>query len=219
MADVYMIHACPGRMWYVMDYLIPSMEAQGIRETEIEVWNDTEGKGNLFSCVESFKSSAKRPGATWHLQDDVIICRNFAERTREEHDGIVCGFACQNFGPNMQSKGKVPEIFMWYSFQCIRIPNETALEFTEWFDVASRQTKYVTQVADRKHDDWFFREFMNERHREDWVTNLSPNLVDHIDYMIGGTMINKDRRIQINRAKFFRDQDLIDDLEKKLKSR
>ena len=47
----YMIHACPQRMWYVEGFLIPSMKAQGISEEEITVWNDTEGKGNLFSSM------------------------------------------------------------------------------------------------------------------------------------------------------------------------
>ncbi len=28
----YMIHACPPRMWYVEEFFIPSMKAQGIRD-------------------------------------------------------------------------------------------------------------------------------------------------------------------------------------------
>ena len=55
----YMIHACPQRMWYVNDYLLPSLKAQGIPEEEIAIWNDTEGKGTLFSCLESFKACGK----------------------------------------------------------------------------------------------------------------------------------------------------------------
>ena len=33
----YLIHASPGRMWYVTDYLIPSMVEQGIDRDNIVV--------------------------------------------------------------------------------------------------------------------------------------------------------------------------------------
>ena len=215
-----MIHACPQRMWYVNDFLIPSMLAQGISEDEITVWNDTEGKGNLFSCMESFKACGERDGGTWHLQDDVIISRDFAEKTRENNDGIVCGFGCRNFGPNMEQKGRVPACFMWYSFQCIRIPNELAGECADWFFAdAMHRTEFAPQLVDRKHDDWFFRHFIMERYAKLWVTNIYPNIVDHVDFLIGGTMINKQRRIQNNRAQFFPDLDLVDSLQEKLKNR
>lgn len=216
----YMIHASPQRMWYVEEFLIPSMLKQGIPEQEIILRNDTEGKGNLFSCMESFRDCGKLRGGTWHLQDDVILSRDFAEKTRAHEDGIVCGFGCTNFGPSMQERGRVPMPFMWYSFQCIRIPNELAGECAKWFfGDAQYRTQYSTQVVDRRHDDWFFREFLMEQHKDLWVTNLAPNIADHIDYLIGGTLINQARRIQTNRAAFFQDQDLVEDLEKKIKER
>lgn len=216
----YMIHASPQRMWYVKKYLIPSMRSQGIPEQEIILRNDTDGKGNLYSCMESFRDCGAQPGGTWHLQDDVILSRDFAEKTQAHEDGIVCGFGCNNFGPSMQERGRVPVLFMWYSFQCIRIPNELAGECAEWFfSDAQYRTQYCSQVADRRHDDWFFREFMTEKHRDLRVTNLCPNVVDHIDYLIGGTLINQARRIQVNRAAFFPDQDLVEKLEEALNNR
>ena len=87
----YMIHACPKRMWYVGDYLIPSMLAQGIDKGNIIVWNDIDGVGNLASCLASF-ASCQEEGETWHLQDDVVICHDFAERTASAPKGVVCGF-------------------------------------------------------------------------------------------------------------------------------
>ena len=51
----YLIHTCLQRHWYVKDYLIPSMIAQGIPDEEIQVWLDSERKGNLASCIESFR--------------------------------------------------------------------------------------------------------------------------------------------------------------------
>ena len=216
----YMIHACPQRMWYVREYLIPSMEAQGILPQEIMVWNDKDGKGNLFSCMESFRACGKLEGGTWHLQDDVLICRDFAERTHAHDEGIVCGFGCQSFGPSMQERGLVHVIFMWYSFQCIRIPNELAGECADWFfNDAIHRSKYSQHVYERKHDDWLWREFLLERHRDGWVTNLAPNLVDHVDFLIGGTLINQQRNLQINRAAFFEDRDLVKELERQIKQR
>lgn len=211
----YMIHACPQRMWYVNDYLLPSMQAQGIKD--IEIWNDTEGKGNLLACMEAFRACGEREGGTWHLQDDVLISRDFAERTRAPVDGVVCGFGCQNSGPSMQERGRVPMVFMWYSFPCIYIPNDLARECAAWFfEDAIRRTQYAAQVSDRKHDDWFWREFLLERHKDLWVINLVPNLVEHVDYLIGGTMINQQRRIQINRSAFFKDLDLVEELKSKI---
>ena len=89
-----LIHAVPERMWYVNEFLVPSLEAQGA--DNIEIWNDTEHQGNLAACMESF-ATRKGDGGTWHLQDDVLICRNFVERCRDLDDGIVFGFCCRNF--------------------------------------------------------------------------------------------------------------------------
>lgn len=219
---IYMIHACPQRMWYVEEFLLPSMLAQGILARDIEIRNDTDGRGNLTMCMESFRDCGKRTGGTWHLQDDVILSRDFAERTGKGFDPelVTCGFACRNFGPGMQESGKVPTVFMWYSFQCVYIPNRIAGECAEWFySQAVRRSAYETKIAENRHDDWFFRQFMLERDPDGRVVNLRPNLADHIDYLIGGTIINPLRRIQVNRAEFFPDGDLVEELERKLADR
>ena len=52
----YMIHACPQRMWYVTEFLVPSMLEQGIPEADITIWNDTEKRGNLAACMAAFES-------------------------------------------------------------------------------------------------------------------------------------------------------------------
>ena len=219
-----MIHACPQRMWYVKEFLVPSMLAQGIREEEIEIRCDTEGKGNLFSCMERFRSCGERAAescdpesGTWHLQDDVLICRDFAERTGAQDSGIVCGFACRNFGPSMQERGRMPVGFMWYSFQCTRIPDSIAGECADWFfSEAQYYPKYQTKVAEKMHDDQFFRDFLAERHGDLWITNLAPNLVEHIDWLIGGTTINQMRAFKTNRAEFWEDEALVKELEEAL---
>ena len=70
-----LIHACPQRMWYVEEFLAPNLRSQG---AEVEIWNDVQGIGNLYACMESFKRRLG-DGATWHIQDDVLPCRDFVK--------------------------------------------------------------------------------------------------------------------------------------------
>ena len=218
----YMIHACPPRMWYVEEFLIPSMKAQGIKDEEITVWNDEKMEGNLPAFLASMKACSKEPGGTWHIQDDVIISRQFAELTKENDEGMVCGFHCKNFQWQPATHGWVPANFMWYSFPCIRIPNDLAGRFVEWFENEGQYRQDAQQqLRDKKHDDWFFQVFVmdNEVANGLRVLNMIPNLVDHVDYLIGGTLVNQARLIKVNRATYFPDPDLVDELEEKLKSR
>lgn len=214
----YMIHACPQRMWYVEGYLVPSMIEQGIKPEEIMVWNDFEGKGNLFSCMDAFRDCGKREGGTWHLQDDVIISSDFAKVTRRLDSGVVCGFCCDQFENTTFHKGEVYTKHMWYSFQCMRIPNWLAAECADWFyDDASKRKVWQYKVESKKYDDSFFRDFMLEKHPSAKVLNLVPALVDHIDHLLGGSIVNSTRRGS-RRAYYFKDKYLVDELEEKLKN-
>lgn len=216
----YMIHACPPRMWYVEEFLIPSMTEQGIPEDDITVWNDAEMNGNLKAFLGSMEFCAGQPGGTWHLQDDVIISRRFAELTQANNEGLVCGFHCTNFSWHPVTRGRVPANFMWYSFPCIRIPNDLGGRFLHWFNnVAMYRPAFEKQIQEGKGDDWFFLQYVMEEEKGLRVLNLMPNLVDHVDYLIGGTLVNPARLIKINRAAFFEDTDLVDELEEKLKNR
>lgn len=213
----YMIHASPKRMRYVEKHLIPSMTDQGILDKDIVVWNDAQGKGNLVSCMESFQDCGKRDGGTWHLQDDVIICHDFAKRTEDFDNGVVCGFCCEHFEATTENIGEVEVRLMWYSFQCIRIPNQLAGECADWFyNDASKRDKYRFKVLSNKYDDTFWMDFMAEKHRDMKVTNLVPNLVDHIDFVIGGSLVNKLRGNKERRAFYFEDASLVEELKNKL---
>lgn len=216
----YMIHAAPPRMWYVDGYLVPSMVEQGIPREDIEVWNDTDGRGNLFACLDSFAECGKRDGGTWHLQDDVLICRDFAKRTAElVGNEVINGFACRNF-ENMMHKGRVPAAFMWYSFPCTYIPNPIAEDFVEWFYREARHRDcYREAISKKKSDDWFFKDYMREVNGHVHVINLVPALVDHVDYLIGGTLVNPQRTFKVNRAANFPDPDLVDALAAEMKNR
>lgn len=212
---MYMIHACEKREWYVEKFLIPSLVSQGVPKEEIKIFVDREHLGNLRACMKCFAECGKHKGVTWHLQDDVIICRDFYNRTKDIYDAdIVCGFCGKGVGPNVELTGEVKPFQMWMSFQCICISNELAGYCAEWFeeDASKRTEGYIAdRVAGGKSDDWMFRRFLTECHPDAKVINLSPNLVDHIDHLLGGSIINKQRK-RDNTAAYFRDGDLVQEI-------
>lgn len=213
-----MIHTCYKRRWYVNDFLIPQLLAQGIARESIFVWLDWSAAGNLISCADSFRACGLVSGGTWHLQDDVVAARRFAELAEANDDGVVCGFANEDFGPFAADTGRQPAKNMWNSFQCIRIPNELAYEFAGWFytDAQHRPGEYQRYIIEKKYDDTFWRDFMLERHADMTVTNLAPNIVDHVDYILGGSVINVGRNKEQYRAAYWEDEDLVDELAKKV---
>lgn len=202
----YLIHACESRMWYVEDYLIPSMYEQGIEE--VDVWIDYNRDGNLKACLDSFSDCGNYPGGTWHLQDDVIICRDFAQRTKRYQDGVVCGFYHDGF----QSIDE-----LWYSFPCIYIPNKMAVEFVEWFKKPEQQERFKQWIFKQSGDDDLFNIFCHDMGYGQ--TKLNPCLVDHIDYLLGGSIVNRRRARKIIRATFWKDKDLVENLKVKLANR
>lgn len=219
----YMIHSAPQRQWYVENFLVPSMIAQGIQENDIIVRCDTERRGCLKACMEAFRYCGEHPvvGGTWHLQDDVIISHDFAEKTRRYSDGVVCGAVVKEWGPDATKTGVQPVKELWYSFPCIRIPDEIAGECATWFfeDASKRNdSKFRTRIIRNKHDDDFFQFFLLEKYPKMTITNLKPNLTDHIDYMIGGSIVNSDRNKKVNRSAYFEDAYLVERLEKELKA-
>lgn len=214
-----MIHACPDRMWYVTGFLVPSIIEQGIPPDDITIWNDTARNGNLVSCIESFRSCAGKPGGTWHLQDDVMICHDFAKRAKKNSgDHIVCGFCYSGYEDGIPIHGYVYPVLMWRSsFPCIYIPNEIAAEFVEWFQNDARARPiFGAWVKSGKMDDNFFHAFCVERHPNDKVLNSAPHLVEHVDYIIGGSVINT-WRPHIARGYWFEDDYLIKELCSKLR--
>ena len=218
----YMIHACPSRMWYVNGYLLPSMLKQGIDRADITVWDDRENWGNLKSFVKSMKlCGALGDGGIWHLQDDVVLSASFAKRTAElaaaRKELVLCGFGC-DFGDGVIGfTGRAPIRALWYSFPCIYIPNILAWEFENWFsNIAVYGEKYRDNLASGKMDDWFFREFLQERHKGEMIYQVTPALVDHIDYLIGGTVVNSRRLRKINRAAYWDELEVVEDLKKRL---
>ena len=215
----YMIHSCNQRKWYVDKYLVPSMLKQGIKQSDILVWNDDKEIGNLESCMQSFLYTQSYKGGAddgiWHLQDDVIICRNFKELTEQYNKDIVCGY-CHDGDGYKHMIGRVDTKRMWYSFPCIRIPNDIAYGCAKWFykDVINNY-EYHQWIKAKKYDDAIFHIFI-EDYTDVPILNLSPNLVDHIDYLIGYSVVNQIRGKVETRAIYFEDKDLVDNLKKSL---
>lgn len=213
----YIIHACPKRMWYVEKYLVPSLEAQGIEKDKISIRCDKYGIGNLRKCMEIFQSM-RDDGGAWHLQDDIVVCHDFKERTTIERDRVICGFSWKK-DANLSNIGYVSPDKMWWSFPCIYIPNHMARECASWFyNFAKDDPKYVLWAIQKQYDDYFFREFLKSTYPDKKILNLSPNLVDHIDYLIGGTTLKVVKKDKILRSASFLDTYLVDELSDRLQA-
>lgn len=213
----YLIHTCPSRKWYVEEFLIPSMLEQGISKSNIFVWCDDEGLGNLRATMKSFSEIPMNDDGMWHLQDDVVISKDFKRLSDEYSSGIVCGF-CSRYS-NGKPPGKCNIRNMWYSFPCIRIPNKLARECSKWFyHSAYFNEQYKGWINSRKHDDEFFKEFLRVKHKEMTGFNLAPNLVEHVDYMLGGSIVNAHREEHAV-SLFWDEPEIVDSLQRKLEER
>ena len=209
-----MIHTCPKRMWYVEGFLLPKLERQGA--DEVEVWNDTTGAGNLRSCMASF-ASRTGDGGTWHIQDDVLLCRDFVKRCRQHDDGVVYGFCNERFTDDPYQTGIVSVEDAWHSFQCVRIPDAYARECAAWLDGPGKTSGlYLLWMKTGKMDDDVFRTFLLNEHGRETVTNLKPNLAEHVDWIIGGSILSPWREFYA-RAHFWDDEALVDELKEAVK--
>lgn len=217
----YVIHACPDRMWYVDEYLVPSMLKQHIPRDEIIIWCDVERKGCLQTAIDCFEYCGKHEGGCWHLQDDVIIAKDFAKRTQTADSEIECGFCHSLYensnGRSVDRTGKVESRYMWSSFPCIYIPNRMARDFVEWYYTkAMYRPQYEVFIFEKKHDDGFWRDFVNECLQDEMVLNHVPSLIDHVDWLIGGSVVNRLRGTNV-RSYYWTDEDMIEDLRNRLR--
>ena len=195
------------------------MTEQGIKRENIEVWLDDKYEGNLYACMNCFKDCGTRGGGRWHMQDDVVISSTFREMTEKYDEGIASGFFREEWQDLTPKSGRVPAAYMWQSFLCLRIPDEIAGECADWFynDAINREM-YREKVALNKYDDYLFRDFIRERHADEYVYNITPSIVDHIDFLIGGSVINKWRGY-FSRGDLWEDEQAFEALKEKLARR
>ena len=217
MAD-YLIHACEQRLWYVEDLLIPSMVKQGIDKSNIDVYVDKEKLGNLEAFVQSlYLMDYSENKGKWHLQDDVVISKQFRRWTEEYDDGTVCAF-CNCYSEKFPM-GVVEPRQMWFSFQCMRIPDVIAKEFATWFYHETQYNQSYANWVRQYHDDYIFHLYMESHFKDERVLNLAPNVVDHIDYLINGSVINQNRGDLDVRSIYFHEDDTIQELMEQLSER
>lgn len=210
----YMIHTFPTRMWYVEKYLIPSMQKQGCEN--ISVYVDEKHEGSMKAHMNSFLQLPDDNSGTWHLQDDVIISKNFKTEAEAYNGGIVCAFASAMYDKDKPA-GIVDIKDHWFSFPCIRIPNKIARSCAEWvFQYIIGNEVYSHFWRSGRNADWVFWMYVKDYCKTLKVLNLAPNLVDHVDYLIGGSA-NATSRKEPCRSKYWEDEDLVEELERKLK--
>lgn len=218
MSYKYMIHTCKQRKWYINKYLIPSMLEQGITKDQIVVMTDNEEIGILYATMQAFDWIGRTQDwseVIWHLQDDVIISSNFKRMTDNLYGDIICGF-CSMFDESKEY-GLVDKTKMWYSFPCIGIKNYFAKDCADWFfEKEMFDPENRDKISLGKYADWFFRKYVIEYQKPIRVFNSNPNLVDHIDWLIGGSITNQCRDQKQVRSVYWKEESLIQQLQGQL---
>lgn len=209
----YLIHTCPKRIWYVREFLIPSMLEQGISDDDILVYNDEDRDGQLVSFLKSYELI--KGTDTWHLQDDIIISKNFRKIAEERKEEIVCGF-CNSY--SKQQPGRTNAYNMWYSMPCIRISDRVFSGFYEWMYRQEIRKKFRHYFMENKHDDVLLQAYVRENCPQMVVYNVAPNMVNHIDHLIGGSLINqtRDKSTQEIMSSYWDEPELLVDIERQL---
>lgn len=188
-----LIHGSSRRAAYLYSYLIPKL----CGTDKIKIDMDAENKGNLQAYLDSYRRLPNK-GDTWHLEDDVLPDRRFKEwmEQMESFRGIVCGFGCKG-SRNVLGEIKDPED-MWYSFPCIRIPNDYIKDFLEWLEV-TRDEEIARKIRAGKGIDFIFHKYVCERPIP--IYHHNPCMVEHVDDLIGGSLISV-RREPVKAVRF-----------------
>ena len=212
----YVIHTYPKRLWYVKDYIVKDMIKQGIKKEDIIILNDKNKLGNLMSFVESCEMLNED---CWHLQDDVLLSSKFRDKTEVlgRLNMLVSGFCCYEFNDGaVLCNGFTTAKFLYMTFPCIFIPIRYMKEFVNWFYLDSTQERFKEKIETKKNDDLLFYNYLMEYHKRDEIYNCKECLVDHVDYLIGGSLVNKERGL--TKATYWYETNLNKELEKRLKN-
>ena len=182
-----LIHTSPVRNWYVSEYLIPSLQSQNVEQISVSCDHDRSG---ILQAWLNSTDSLPSSGHTWHLQDDVLLCNDFKKYASsfDTFDGIVCGI-CTRYDGDAKDFYNVASndfIKMWFSFPCIRIPNIVAKSCAHHIRHV-KTNMYDKYKARGTGDDVCFRKYIRNCIPSIQFINANPNLVDHVDYLIGGS--------------------------------
>lgn len=199
----YLIRTTNKRLWYVKKFLIPEMLKHGIKENEIYTYKDN--SGNLSSFINMcnwYYKSHRIDEFVWILQDDVMISDDFHEITFNYRKTEANGF-CSGVD-NINNSGYVPFTNSWLSFQCKNFRVDKIELFLDWYKTKVRYDDRIKQlVSTNKHDDLIYQCFEKEVFKDNnFIWNLSPNLVEHVDDLVGGSLVNKSREFEIKSQNF-----------------
>lgn len=217
------VRACVERRDYVKKFLIPSLLEQGMPQDHVLIWQDTDRVGNLqafLNMMTWIKDNMDRDTNIWLLQDDVIISSTFVKticsRKVMKFKGIINGYCCQVWNEdNYEKTGERINLLKWFSFPCERIPVSYIEKFLEWFELSVKRDdelgdQYRFWANHGKFDDSFWMDYLYQCHPIDkcWnygtVVNGVPQggLVEHVDYLIGGSLINP-RQGDVRRLNYY----------------
>lgn len=214
---IFLIHTYKSRRWYVDEFLVPSLLRQGIDENSVYIYDDP-GDGNLKACLKSYLYYGQIfPGEKiWNLQDDILICRDFAERCKrlsEEHD-IVYGY-CGDCGEDYKYDISTPKGTkeLWWSQPCIMMSGKIMNDISDyfWTNVYTNEN-YILYLSHGICDDIIVNDYVGNLINSGIdIWQERPSLVEHIDYLIGGSLVNN-KRPGITKAIDFPDPDLVEEL-------
>lgn len=182
---MFVIHCVPKRRKWVDGYIIPELKKH--KEKYI-IYEDKKGDGNLKSFTNSLDKVKDIPNGCWHIQDDIYFAKDFFERIKKmPKDMLILGFTSADWclgAPGTQFISGA-----WLSFQCVYIPTRYTKGFRQF--LKDYYDEYKDMIDQNCNDDTLFKKHLLKNFPSDWVWNEKPNLVNHIDYLIGGTTIHK----------------------------
>lgn len=223
---IFLIHTCPKRLWYVEEFLVPSLKEQGILEGDIFIYNDANRDGNLVSCMKSFlyySGAFPNERDIWNLQDDILLCRDFYKRCSTLSSAgwdIVMGYCSEGYPDRDCITFPTISNHLWWSAPCMKLTAEImGLISDRFWKVLPTNKKYLLYHTIQKCDDVMINDWIGENLKNNIkIMQVSPNLVDHVDYIIGGSLVNA-QRPSIAKSKDFVDSDLVDILRKDIERR
>lgn len=182
---MFIIHCVPKRKKWVDGYIIPELKKHNQKYI---IYEDTKGDGNLKSFTKSLDKVKNIPNGCWHIQDDIYFSSDFFERIKTlPKDMLIAGFTSADW-----CHGREGIQFIqggWLSFQCVYIPTKYVSGFRQF--LKDYYEDYKQMIDSGCCDDTLFQKYIKKKFPEDWCLNVKPNLVNHIDYLIGGTTIHK----------------------------
>lgn len=183
--------------------MIPCFKRYGIKD--IQVWNDEEMKGQLKAwndCAWWILINKGDYDGVWHLEDDVIPCRNFKNISEQlaMQDIIVQGFTTECIFTGFKGKtGLISVNDLPYGMQCFYIPQKYLVGYLYFVDkyVKTRLYKSKQYDCNTLYSDNVFKGYLKRFYPNEKVNVLDDCMVEHIDYLIGGRSVRRkktDRR-------------------------